>query len=143
MKKITATIANWLSVFDEEDEKKESAQASLPETYGVKTKAGWYKGSKKIAVGPRAKRFRTSKPTTRMTVTVGEKTGEAIALFAKEKGVSKSAAANYFMSKGFALEALELGNASIQIVDSSGKAYRLLNDNDYTGSTPKLKVVEL
>lgn len=77
------------------------------------------------AVKESRSRLRTAEETTRITVTIGKKTGYAIELLAGEKGVTKSAAINYVLAKGFVIEGLQAKGAVIYAVMPNGERVSL------------------
>lgn len=73
----------------------------------------------------RNRRFHTAEPTIRLTATVGEKTNKALELVAQENGMTKSAAVNYILAKGFVIEGFQARGAIIQAVFPDGEVMAL------------------
>lgn len=85
--------------------------------------------SPSVRVTP-SRRLRTSGNTERITITMGQNTSDAIAILAKKKGITKSAAVNYLVSRGLAMEALELTGTTVRLVEPDGTVHELVRGEE-------------
>lgn len=77
--------------------------------------------------------FRNDEGTSRMSITIGEETKEAIVLLADELNISQSGAINHLISQGLAIEAARNEGANFFAQMPDGQVYLLAPTRDGWG----------